>query len=190
MSIFHREDRSPYDLSNITILLAEDSQYMQTLFAAMLKAFGVGEILACANAREATDLLTVTQARRTSRYVTDTDIILTDWLMPGGSGKELIQWVRGHESDDVRFLPIVVVSAYTTELVASQARDYGANEVLVKPVSGTSLASRICSVIDHPRPFIKAPRFFGPDRRRQDMEFRGEDRRKMKAKEIEVRHGR
>lgn len=163
---------------------------MQALFAAMLKAFHVGDILVCNSAKEAIDLLTVTQARHTSRYVTDADIILTDWLMPGGSGKDLLNWVRGHESDDVRFLPMIVVSAYTTELVAAKARDNGANEILVKPVSGKMLASRICSVIDNPRSFIEIPGFFGPDRRRRAMPFIGPDRRKTKTEEIEVTHGR
>ena len=59
---------------------------------------------------------------------------------------------------------------------------------MVKPVSGEKLASRILNVIDHPRPFIKAPEFFGPDRRRRDIKYTGEDRRKTDAEQIKVNY--
>jgi len=186
-SIF-QERPLPYDLSNFTVLIVEDSQYMQALMSSMLKVFGVGDIMVCEGADEAIDLLTVTQARTKSRYITKVDIVLMDWLMPQGSGKDLLSWIREHEKDAVRFLPVIVVSGYTTEVVTSKARDLGANEVLVKPLSGMGLASRICTVIEHPRPFIKAPTYFGPDRRRQDLAFHGPDRRLTKAEQIKVTH--
>lgn len=177
----------PYDLSNFTILVVEDSVYMQSLVSSMLKVFGVGDIVLCADAYEAQDLLTIMQARSQSRYVNSVDIVLTDWLMPKGSGKELLQWIRGHEKDSIRFLPVIVVSGFTTEKLANQARDLGANETLVKPISGNTLASRICSVIDRPRPFIKAPKFFGPDRRRQEMPYSGPERRSKAPNIVEMK---
>jgi two-component system chemotaxis response regulator CheY len=186
MSLFQKQPL-PYDLSNFTILIVEDSLYMQSLMAQMLKVFGVGEILACESANEAIDLLTVLQATKKSRHLTTVDIVLMDWLMPkGGSGEELLQWIRGHEKDSIRFLPVIVVSGYTTEYLTATARDLGANETLVKPISGNGLASRICSVIDHPRPFIKAPDYFGPDRRRQNIPFRGKERRIIQPQEIKA----
>lgn len=188
MSIFQKEPL-PYDLSNLTILIVEDSVYMQSLMSSMLKVFGVGEILACESAKEAIDLLTITQATKKSRHLTNVDIVLMDWLMPRGSGKDLLHWIRSHDKDTVRFLPVVVVSGYTTEYITAVARDMGANEILVKPVSGNALASRICSVIDNPRPFIKVKTYFGPDRRRQETLHKGKERRVVTAEQIKVKHG-
>ena len=190
MSVFEQDEASPYDLSEFTILLVEDSHYMQSLMISMLKAFGVGDIMACSDAHEAIDLLKVTQARRKSRYVTNVDIVLTDWLMPKGSGEVLLKWIRSQKEDAIRFLPVIVVSAYTTEKLVSIARNLGANETLVKPISGNGLASRICSVIDRARPFVSVPDYFGPDRRRQEVEFAGPDRRKTTQKEVKVTHDR
>lgn len=187
MSLFNKQPQ-PYDLSNLTILIVEDSYYMQSLMTQMLKVFGVGGILAVTSAPEAIDLLSVMQATKKSKYLSSIDIVLTDWLMPKGSGEDLLRWIRGHEKDTIRFLPTIVISAYTTEIVANRARDLGANETMVKPISGKGLASRICGVIDHPRPFVKAPDYFGPDRRRQDIPFRGTDRRQTKAEEILVKN--
>lgn len=187
MSLFEKKPQ-PYDLSNFTVLIVEDSLYMQSLLTSMLKAFGVGDILACESGAEAIDLLTVLQASKKSRLLKNVDIVLTDWLMPNGSGKDLLKWIRAHEKDAIRFLPVIVVSGYTTEYITTAARDMGAHETLTKPVSGTSLAQRICSVIDNPRAFIKAPDYFGPDRRRHDVPYKGADRRKIIAKEIKVKN--
>ncbi len=184
MSIYKKDEPSPYDLSNFTVLLVEDSLYMQSLMVSMMKMFGVGDIMVCSNAQEAIDLLKVTQARRKSRYVTDIDIVVTDWLMPGGSGKDLLNWIRGQDDDNIRFLPVVVVSAYTTEKLVAMARDAGANETLVKPISGVGLASRICCVIDKARSFVSISDYFGPDRRRKDAPFNGDDRRVTNPKHI------
>lgn len=159
---------------------------MQTLMTSMLKSFGVGDIMICENSVEAIDLLTITQARRQSRYIMGVDIVLTDWLMPKGSGKDLVQWIRKHKEDSIRFLPIIVVSGFTTGVITAQTRDVGANETLVKPVSGNKLASRICAVIDNPRAFVEAPHYFGPDRRRQDIPYKGIDRRMMQIEKIQV----
>lgn len=176
----------PYDLSNFTILVVEDSVYMQNLITQMLKVFGVGDIMTCENAHEAIEVLTVTQARSQSKYITEVDIVLTDWSMPEGSGEELLQWIRGNKKDSIRFLPVIVVSAYTTNKLTALARNLGANELLVKPVSAKGLASRITSVIENPRPFVDAPGYFGPDRRRQDAKFSGADRRVQEAELIKV----
>ena len=180
------EDKDPYDLNNISVLIVEDSVYLQNLIVSMLKAFGVGDIMSCRGGEEAKDLLTISLAKSKSRHITDVDIVLTDWLMTEGSGEELVKWICNHEKDEIRFLPIVVVSAYTTEYVTVRTRELGVNETLTKPVSGKALAQRICSIIDNPRSFINSDDYFGPDRRRQNMPFRGEERRVMEAEIVEV----
>lgn len=166
-----------YDLSNFTILVVEDSTYMLDLITSMLKIFGVGDILNCTDANEAIELLTVTQARTKSRYINNIDIVLTDWLMPNGSGKDLLTWIRENEKDSIRFLPVVVISGFTTEKITHETRNLGAHEVMVKPISANALASRVCNVIEKQRKFIKAPNYFGPDRRRQQVKYPGADRR-------------
>lgn len=157
---------------------------MQGLVGSMLKAFGVGNIMVCGSTREAIDLLTISQANRMSSGIKGIDIVLTDWMMPDGSGVDLLNWIRNHKSDQIRFLPIILLSAFTSEKVITIARDGGANEALVKPISGENLANRILSVIDQPRPYVKLGTFFGPDRRRRDKPFKGEDRRKLNQDEI------
>lgn len=57
----------------------------------------------------------------------------------------------------------------------------GFAEFLAKPISAKGLYSRIRSIIERPRPYIRAGQFFGPDRRRKDSpQYRGPERRKDK----------
>lgn len=174
-----------YDLKAFHIMIVEDYEFMQQLTAGMLKAFGVGQLTVCNSGDEAKGLLQILQASRSSDMPM-VDIIITDWMMPDGSGLELMQWVRNHKTDIIKFLPMILVSAFASEDIVKGGRDNGANEVLVKPLSGDKLASRILSVIDKPRPFIKSPDFFGPDRRRRNLTWKKEERRKLSAEEIET----
>ena len=56
----------------------------------------------------------------------------------------------------------------------------------MKPVSAEKLAQRLLYIIDRPRPFVKAPGFFGPDRRRKVEEFKGEEKRIRSTEDLTV----
>ena len=118
------------------------------------------------------------------------DLILLDIRMPGPmNGLDLCRSIRKGETPTRPFVPIIVVSGHTDIQHINMARDAGANEFLAKPISARHLYSRICALITAPRPFVRAQRFFGPDRRRKgerrhflddhngDERRAGEDRR-------------
>ena len=66
-----------------------------------------------------------------------------------------------------------------------QARDAGVNEFLAKPVSVKAVMSRLVSVIEHPRPYVRTKAYFGPCRRRRGKEeYRGPERRSNMAEPI------
>jgi DNA-binding response OmpR family regulator len=71
-----------------------------------------------------------------------------------------------------------MLTGYTRVDHVRQARDAGVNEFLAKPVSVKAILSRLISVIEHPRPFVRTKSYFGPCRRRRgDNEYRGPERR-------------
>lgn len=179
-----------YSLKNFTVLLVDDYEFMQNIVSSMLRALGIGNILVCNSGNEAINLMTITEASQRNAAVKGIDLVVTDWLMPDGSGLDLIQWIRNHKSEKIHFTPIMLISAYANKKTVIAARDNGANEAMVKPVSGKKLAKHILSIIDSPRPFVKAPDFFGPDRRRRDKPFLGEDKRKIDTEEIDTHHER
>ena len=176
---------STLDLSRFNILVAEDYEFIQQLLTGMLKAFGVGGITMCAGGDQARGFLQMIHNARAAEAKV-VDILLTDWMMPEGDGATLMKWVRSHEDERIKFMPVIMISAFANRETVIEGRDLGANEVLVKPISGDKLANRILNVINHPRPFIKAPEFFGPDRRRMQRIYNGADKRVTKAEEIKV----
>jgi len=162
---------------------------MADLMSSMLREFGVGNIVQASSGNEGKEMIALFNSDDTSRN--KIDVVLMDWLMPDGDGLELLQWIRKHKKDSIRFLPTVLCSAYASEDVVTVGRDNGANEVLVKPISATKLASRLLHVIDKPRPYLKAPGYFGPDRRRKnDENYKGPERRVSTAEDIKQYHER
>jgi CheY-like chemotaxis protein len=167
--------KEAYSLKSFRVLIVEDYPFMAELMSSMAREFGVGQLLLAENGKEAKEMVMMFNADPGSKN--QIDMVITDWLMPGGDGADLVKWIRDSKKDAIRFLPIILCSAYTSEDVVFVGRDKGANEVLVKPLSAKKLADRILHVIDHPRPFIETPNFFGPDRRRRSEAFKGEERR-------------
>jgi len=66
------------------------------------------------------------------------------------------------------------------------ARDAGANEFIVKPFTPQKVAQRLLSVINHPRDFYHCESYFGPDRRRRDVEPPFIERRKRLEEQIQT----
>ncbi len=77
---------------------------------------------------------------------------------------------------------MVAVGNSISERPARTARAAGITEFIAKPLSAKTLMARVTAVIEHPRPFIRSPRYFGPDRRRrQTSDYKGPERRKSVA---------
>ena len=104
------------------------------------------------------------------------DIALVDWVMEPEDGIYFVKNIRGAEDSPNRLMPIIMVSGYSEESRVLAARDAGANEFVVKPFSATSLFTRIQWVVENPRRFVTTDTYFGPDRRRKDVPFKGDDR--------------
>lgn len=174
-----------YDLSTFRVLVIEDSPFIASLMSSALGEMGVGKVFVSSNISAARERILSLNAVQSSQNL---DVVILDWLMPDGMGIELLDWVRGHKSDTIKFLPVIICSAYASTELVKESRDHGANEAMVKPVSAEKLARRILYVIEKPRAFISSPDFFGPDRRRKVEKISGRDRRTAKPEEIEEEH--
>ena len=174
-----------YDLANFNVLIVEDYSFIAELLSSSLNEMGVGKVTVADGFISGKEKILTSNAVSGNRNI---DAVIMDWLMPDGTGHDLLKWVRSHKSDTIKYLPVIICSAYASAEVVFVGRDAGANEVMVKPVSADKLARRILSVIDKPRPYIKTPNFFGPDRRRKVEKYSAEDRRKLKPEDIKEHH--
>jgi len=156
------------DFEQLRFVIADDNAHMRRILRTMLRAFGSREIY---EAEEGASGLEAVEAYQP-------DILITDLKMPIFDGLELTRMIRNPDGFSQPYLPIIILSAYSEKHQVIAARDAGATDFICKPVSAATLYSRIQNIIEHPRPFIRTTTYFGPDRRRQDSIYSGEDKRK------------
>ena len=159
----------PLNFSELSILVVDDNDFMRTLYRELLFAFDfhTDRIWEAANGRAAIEQLSLAPI----------DLAICDINMQPMDGIEFTKFVRTSPASPDAFLPIIICTGYADLKHVEAARDAGATEILRKPISTRTLYSRLQAVVERPRPFISAPGYTGPDRRRRDIPFEGPDRR-------------
>ncbi len=71
------------------------------------------------------------------------DLLLIDWMLPDGTGAELLQWVRGNLGWE---LPVLVVTARDDEETVVAALQAGADDYVVKPPKPAELQARVAAL--------------------------------------------
>lgn len=73
------------------------------------------------------------------------DIVLLDWMLPGGSGLELLRRLK--RNDNTRELPVIMLTAKTAEDNLIQGLDVGADDYVTKPFAPRELVARIKALL-------------------------------------------
>ena len=81
------------------------------------------------------------------------DLILLDWMLPGGSGVQLARKFKEHEY--TRDIPIIMLTARGEEDDKIRGFDAGADDYITKPFSPKELVARIKAVIRRVTPTAK-----------------------------------
>lgn len=72
-------------------------------------------------------------------------IVLLDWMLPGGSGLELMQRLK--REDLTRDMPIIMLTAKTAQDNLIQGLDTGADDYITKPFAPRELVARIKALL-------------------------------------------
>ena len=73
------------------------------------------------------------------------DIVLLDWMLPGGSGLELLRRLK--RGDTTRDLPVILLTAKTAEDNVIQGLDVGADDYITKPFAPRELIARVRALL-------------------------------------------
>lgn len=73
------------------------------------------------------------------------DIVLLDWMLPGGSGLELLRRLK--RNDTTRDLPVIMLTAKSAEDNVIQGLDVGADDYITKPFAPRELIARIKALL-------------------------------------------
>ena len=156
----------------LKILMVDDNHHMRILLSEILRAIDVKHLYEAADGAEALQVL-----RRE-----EIDIVMTDLAMQPLDGIDFCRLVRNSPDSPNPMVPIIMITGHSTLRRIGEARDVGANEFLAKPITARGIIHRITEIVEHPRPFIRTPDYFGPDRRRRnDPNYRGPKRRAGEA---------
>jgi signal transduction histidine kinase/ActR/RegA family two-component response regulator len=122
-----------------TVLLVEDDPTVRAVTARMLRELGY-TVLEAGSASEARTVAASADGRL--------DLLLTDVIMPGGSGRELAETLtRAHPG-----LPVVFMSGYTADVVLRQGVVQDKVAFLSKPFTADALAAALRRSLDRSAP--------------------------------------
>lgn len=146
-------------LAPLHVLIVEDDPLMTKLLRDVLHALGFRDIHKVTDGKQALDYLKTNTV----------DLVLCDWLMQNMDGITFTRQIRADSLSPNRFVPILMLTGKADRKSVEKARDAGVTEYLVKPFSLHDLCGHIREAIEHPRNFIVATHYKGPDRRRRDV---------------------
>lgn len=114
----------------MNVLLAEDSLTMRRLLATQLMGWDYG-------VTEASDGSTAWEKFQNSHF----SLVLTDWVMPGMDGLELIRRIRAADRSEYVYILLLTTRSANENLV--EAMEAGADDFLAKPCNPKELRVRL-----------------------------------------------
>lgn len=145
-----------YNLSTLSVLVADKNMHMRRIMRSVMRELNMRMLTEASTPEEAYEALVAKPF----------DMAFVEWA-PDFDGIAIVRQLRRDVKAASRYTPLVIMSAYTEVQHVMDARDAGANEFLAKPFTGRLIYSRIESLIESHRPFVKCKVYFGPDRRRR-----------------------
>ncbi len=139
-------------------MVVDDSTFGLDLTCQALLGFGIRTPYACQNAAEAMEILTRQSI----------DLLVVDCEMPSVNGYALVRWLRRSATNNAT-VPVIMTAAHICRSKIAEVRDCGANFVVTKPFSASTLLERIVWAARDTRPFLEVGDYFGPDRRFRDL---------------------
>ena len=125
------------DLSQLSILVIDDSRFMRKLTCEILHSFGVGKVRAAESSSEALKMLNASAP----------DIIICDWQMYPMDGLTLLKTLRQDKQSHLARIPFLMVTGHRSDEHVNAALGEGADSYVVKPYSISTLMAHLVKLI-------------------------------------------
>ncbi|HJR56065.1 MAG TPA: hypothetical protein VJ798_05775 [Rhizomicrobium sp.] len=168
------------EFAQLRVLLVSGKTHSTQTLRSVLSLAGVTNILFIDSVRKALDLLTMENFDAV--YAADNCELVDDMTFAVA--------VRRRAGVLNPMVPVFVFQEQARRSDVEVARDMGATDFLTCPISPKTVMTKLEAALVNPRPFIKAPEFFGPDRRAKARPvWTGEERRIRAARKVQVEKG-
>jgi len=118
------------------VLVVDDSKVMRDMVVACLRAHGELRFTHAASGLEAIEQLSLKPFQ----------LVVLDLNMPDIGGFEVVEFVRAQ--DQLRLLPVIVVTTRGDEASRKRALDVGASRFMTKPFTPEGLLAEVRSLLD------------------------------------------
>ena len=115
------------------ILVVDDFSTMRRIIKNLLRDLGFN------NTDEADDGLTALPMLKSGKY----DLLVTDWNMPGMQGIDLLKAVRADGDENLKNIPVLMVTAEQKKEQIVEAAQAGVNGYIVKPFTALILKEKL-----------------------------------------------
>ncbi len=122
---------APPRISNLTVLMIDDEPMLTDVIQAYLEDAGYTNLVAVND-----PCVALETARRCKP-----SLVLLDLMMPKVSGFDILEQLR--RDDELRYVPVIVLTAASDPATKLRALDLGATEFLSKPVDASELVLRV-----------------------------------------------
>jgi DNA-binding response OmpR family regulator len=123
-------------MAHETILLVDDDEGLLRLHQLVLKTRASFDVQVALSGQAALELLERGRP----------DLVILDLMMPDMSGVEICRRMRARS--DFAAIPIVILTGLTDRAVHQEAKQAGANDVWLKPITPSDLGARIRQLLN------------------------------------------
>jgi two-component system chemotaxis response regulator CheY len=124
-----KADKKP--INNLRVMVVDDNEQARNLLIMVFERLGVKKIFAANDGLEAQNYLASMNG--------SVDLIVCDWNMPLMSGLDLLRQIRWGYPE----MPFIMVTANSDLANARAAKDNGATDYIVKPVTAKAVEDRV-----------------------------------------------
>lgn len=158
-------------LTSLKVCVIDADADMRRMIREALNSLGIGQVRECADSATAENII--------GEF--DPDLCILDSVTGPVDAITFVKRIRVSESNRHSEMQLIMMIGNANTRRVIDARNAGVDEFLVKPISARGLHSRLLTLVDNPRLFVRTVTYTGPDRRRHCRPFVGPDRRE-KAK--------
>lgn len=156
-------------LGNVRTLIVDDHRNMRSLWRGIMLGFGIRTVYEADSAEAGFQCIAEQPV----------DLMIIDHHLETLTGAEFLSMVRKARQSPAPHIPAIACTADTRRSTLHTLIDAGYDEILAKPVSAEHAWQKICMVVNSRRNFIRAPLYFGPDRRRKASPYMGVKERRV-----------
>lgn len=149
---------STFEPAETRLIVIEDSYYSRPIMMEVFRGVGIKNDNAI--------FLTTDQFLDGSSHTFEPHVLIIVHASEYQPDFDFVRSIRKLENDPVADLPIIYLSAMSTQSNIITARDAGVDEFLSRPVSARHLSQKLKKVMEAPERFVTTVKYTGPCRRR------------------------